>query len=289
MNLVVTGAKGMLGQALARAASDDGRCPVILISRAEADLACKESRNLILDALKQQGALINAAAYTNVNGAETQRDAAWLGNAVAPAHLARWTAEAAARLVHVSTDYVFRGDSPRPYREEDPVQPLNAYGRSKLAGELAVSHFHPENHAIVRTSWLYGPGGNCFPATILRMAREGKPLRIVSDQVGSPTLTLHLAPILVGLALLPPSPATVGVFHGTNSGQTSWYEYALAILREAGLEQVALSPILSHEFPTPAIRPTMSVMHNTRLPLTGLPSLPHWTTGLKTYISETAP
>jgi len=207
--------------------------------------------------------VLNCAAHTKVDLCEYQRDLAHAINAHAPAHAAAIASRLGIPFVQFSTDFVFPGTSPTPYSETDPTGPISVYGQSKLAGELAVTAAHP--HALIaRTSWLYGPGGPCFPATMVRVARAGKPLSVVSDQHGSPTFTYDL--VRLTLELLAAS--AHGVYHVSNTSQTTWFEFTQHILATYNLS-VPLSPITSAEWlaktPTSAHRPTHSTLSTAKL------------------------
>ena len=223
--------------------------------------------------------VINCAAWTDVDGAESRAREATAVNGAGAGNVAAAADAAGAWIVHVSTDYVFDGDKPRAYVESDPASPLSAYGRSKLDGELAVAAAAPERHTIVRTSWLFGAGGKCFPKTILRAASQRPELTVVSDQIGCPTFTGHLATALVALA----QQRTLGVLHVAGLGQCSWYEFAAAIVDAAGSD-CPVRPISSAEYPTPTRRPAYSVLRSER----GAPTLPEWRDGLEQFISELA-
>jgi dTDP-4-dehydrorhamnose reductase len=188
-------------------------------------------------------------------------------------------AAAGAWVVHVSTDYVFDGEKAAPYVESDPVGPVSAYGRSKLEGERAVAAAAPEGHTIVRTAWLFGAGGKCFPKTILRAAAERPELSVVSDQIGCPTFTGHLGEALVTLA----ARRTPGVLHAAGAGRCSWHEFAAAIVT-AGELDCPVRPITTAEYPLPARRPANSVLISER----GAPALPDWRVGLHAFMSEVA-
>ena len=277
MKLIVTGAAGMLGHdvlAAARAAGHD----VTALTRAELDLTDGAQTVAAIGALRPE-AVINCAAYTDVDGAETDEAAADAGNAAAPANLAAACDSAGARLVHVSTDYVFDGSRPpdaAAYVESDPTSPLGAYGRSKLGGEYAVAEAC-HDHAIVRTAWLFGPHGKNFVATILRAARERGHLEVVTDQVGSPTFSGHLAPALVAMA----AREERGVFHGAGAGRCSWHELASEALAQAGVP-AEVAAVTSERFPRPAPRPAFSVLGSARPdPIV----LPDWREGVRAYLA----
>jgi len=218
--------------------------------------------------------VINCAAYTDVDGAESDSEAAHAVNADG----ARKVAEAAARVVYVSTDYVFDGSKGKPYVESDPTGPLQEYGHSKLAGERATAAAN-EDHLVVRSSWLFGAGGRNFVETMLALGRERDELLVVDDQVGSPTFTGHLAEALVALA----DGGERGVLHVAGTGSCSWYGFARAIFERAGLD-AAVRPCATDEFPRPARRPSCSVLASER----GAPVLPAWEDGLDAYLGVRA-
>jgi dTDP-4-dehydrorhamnose reductase len=181
----------------------------------------------------------------------------------------------------VSTDYVFAGDATEPYPEDGPINPINAYGRSKLAGERAVLETLPETGYVVRTAWLYGRHGKNFVTTMLRLAQERETLDVVDDQLGQPTWSLDLARRIVELAELGEAGAPAGVYHGTNSGQTTWYGLAREIFAEAGLDAGRVRPTTSDRFVRPAKRPAYSVLGHDRWAAAGLPPLRHWKEALR--------
>jgi dTDP-4-dehydrorhamnose reductase len=274
--ILITGAAGMLGLDVQSAAAAAGH-EVSALARAELDLADAEGLRRAFVELRPD-AVINCAAYTKVDAAETEIDAAVLGNALGPAQLASAAAAAGAWLVHVSTDYVFDGTKTSgPYLESDPPLPRSVYGWTKLAGEAQVRQLAPRSHTIVRSSWLYGIGGPCFPATILKLASERDELRVVEDQRGCPTFTGHLARALVELA---ESRAITGLAHVAAAGECSWFEFAREIVAQGGV-RAAVQPCRTDEFPRPAPRPAYSVLRSER----GAPELPHWREGLSEYLS----
>ncbi len=195
--------------------------------------------------------------------------------------MARAAGATGARVLYVSTDYVFSGRGDQPIRETDPVGPLSAYGRSKLAGEQAVLAAGPGN-AIVRTAWLFGRNGKNFVRTMLTLAAAGKPLRVVDDQFGSPTYTRDLAAALIELVERPAG----GIIHATNSGQTTWFRFTREILRQAGREPVSLQPITSAELQRPAPRPAWSVLSLARLEREGYSVPRPWEEALAAYLAE---
>ncbi len=232
--------------------------------------------------------VVNAAAYTAVDRAETERDAAFRANAEAPAAIARACAALGARLVHYSTDYVFDGQGTRPYREDDATAPLGAYGASKLAGEEAIRASGAHHH-ILRTAWVYAAQGRNFMHTMLRLAAERDVLRVVADQVGTPTSADLIARVTAQLldGRLPAS----GTWHLTASGQTSWHGFAEAIIAGAharGLlpRRTPVEPITTAEFPTPARRPAWSVLDCTRLQADAGITLPEWRVELDAVLDQ---
>jgi dTDP-4-dehydrorhamnose reductase len=277
MRILITGAGGMLGHDVRDAALAAGHEPIAL-ARHACDIADPASV-LAAVAHARPDAVVNCAAWTNVDGAESEENAALAVNGDGAGHIAAAACAAGAWTVHVSTDYVFDGAKRAPYLESDPVRPLSAYGRTKLAGERAVATAAPEAHAIVRAAWLFGAHGHCFPKTMLRLAAERDELAVVDDQIGSPTFTGHLAPVLVAIA----AQRMPGLLHAGAGEQCSWCEFAAAIV-EAGARDCTVWGIPTSEYPTPAPRPAYSVLRSER----GAPELPSWRTGLEAFMSEYA-
>ena len=268
---LITGAAGMLGHDLQAALA--GR-DVVALSRAELDITDAEA---VAAAVAGVDVVFNAAAYTAVDAAETDEEAARLVNAVGPATLAEATAANDAKLFQISTDYVFQGDATTPYPEDEPRDPLNAYGRTKAGGEEAVLRLNPAGGYVVRTAWLYGAAGPNFPATMLRLGRERDSVSVVNDQVGQPTWTADLARKLVELA---DSDAPAGVYHGTNAGQASWFDFAQATFQEAGLDPDKVKPTDSSQFVRPAPRPAYSVLGHDAWSRAGLEPMRDWRAAL---------
>jgi dTDP-4-dehydrorhamnose reductase len=234
--------------------------------------------------------IVNCAAFTNVDGCETAEEAATLVNGQGPLHLARTAMETGAVLVHISTDYVFDGTGHSPYTEDDPPNPMSAYGRSKRAGEKAILNSGLEKFFIVRTSWLYGPGGKNFVETIARLAGERKELRIVADQVGSPTYTADLAAAIFNL-VASPSPRAYGLYHFANEGFCSWHEFAAEIVaqlrkRGAPLSVERIVPIRTEDYPLPARRPAWSVFSKEKYRQATGADIPSWQESLVRYMEE---
>ncbi|HEY3725915.1 MAG TPA: dTDP-4-dehydrorhamnose reductase [Solirubrobacteraceae bacterium] len=279
MRILITGAAGMLGQDVSAAAEAAGH-EAISLPRTELDIADSGAVERAL-AEAAPDAVVNCAAWTDVDGAESEYERALAVNGPGAGNLARAAAGAGAWTIHVSTDYVFDGSKHSPYVESDPVGPRSGYGRSKLEGERSVAHGAPGRHTVVRSSWLFGAGGGCFPKTILRLAGERDRLTVVDDQIGCPTFTGHLATALVELAA-GGERAPVGLLHVAGGGECSWYEFAREIV--SGMEGCEVVPVSSAEFVRPAPRPAYSVLRSER----GAPVLPHWRQGLSEFMALTA-
>jgi dTDP-4-dehydrorhamnose reductase len=274
MRWLVTGAGGMLGQDLVAVLS--GR-DVVAADRKALDIADADA---VREVVSGVDIVLNAAGWTDVDGAESDEDAATAING----HAVRLLADAAgSKLFHISTDYVFDGAATVPYAEDAEPAPLNAYGRGKLAGEraaLAAGGF------VVRAAWLYGAHGGNFVRTMLRLAGERDTVDVVADQEGPPTWSYPLAGQLVALAeAAAAGRAAPGIYHGTAGGQTSWYGLARAVFAEAGLDPARVRPTISERFPRPARRPTYSVLGHDAWAGTPVAPLPYW----RTMLSEAMP
>ena len=216
---------------------------------------------------------VNCAAWTAVDAAEDNEEAAFLVNCTGPANVAGACRAAGTRLVHISTDYVFPGDQPGPYGESSPTGPVSVYGRSKLCGEREVQSIMGDDAYIVRTAWLYSRHGANFAKTMLRRARTGSAVRVVNDQMGQPTLADDLAQHLVDLVSFG---APAGIYHGTNSGACTWYDFARQLYALAGADTELVTPVPSSEYPTRAIRPSNSVLGHERTVAARLPEMRPW-------------
>jgi dTDP-4-dehydrorhamnose reductase len=230
--------------------------------------------------------VINCAAYTQVDRAEDEPQAAFTVNRDAPGRLAAALADTGGRLLHVSTDFVFDGQQERPYRESDPAHPLSIYGHSKREGEETVMHALP-GAVILRTAWLYGINGHNFVKTMLRVAQAGKPLRVVDDQTGSPTWAADVAAVILRLV----DGDAGGIFHYTNAGSTSWHGFACAILDEAAdigfdIKTREVEPIPTTAYPTPAVRPAYSVLDTGKIESRLSLSIPAWRDSLRKMLEE---
>lgn len=278
MRVLVTGAQGMLGFVLVAYLQTEHQ--VCGVDQQDFDIAERAAVERAFRQWRPQF-VFHLAAYTDVDGCEANSSRAEQVNALGTLNVARACADIGARLLYVSTDYVFDGRGKRPHREDDSPNPLSVYGLTKLRGERYVQAL-VAGHVIVRSSWLYGPGGKNFVTTILKLAKQGADLRVVADQIGSPTYTRHLALALVGLL----GRGVGGVFHVTGSGSCSWFEFAEAIVRSAGAPRVGVIPITTKESGRLARRPAFSVLENRRLAGTGLAELPHWREGLAQYCEE---
>lgn len=288
--LVLVGANGMLASMVRKVADDLWDvCPLDLPAFDMTDPAVVDDT---LSRLQPQ-VIVNCAAYTNVDGCESEEPLATKVNGEGPGSLARAAKRLGATLVHISTDYVFDGRKTEPYVEGDATGPQSAYGRSKLAGELAIQESGLEKYFIVRTSWLYGPGGKNFVETIIRLAREREDLGIVADQVGSPTYTGDLAHAifnLLGAEALHAS-GRYGIYHFSGEGQCSWHEFAQEIIslakgRGEKLKVKAVRPIATEEYPLPAARPAYSVFSKDKIKrVTGM-DVPHWRDSLAVYMDS---
>ncbi len=278
MRFAITGAAGMLGQDLIAAAGEAGH-EVLAFPRADLDITDGAAVARTLGDARPD-VVVNSAAWTDVDGAERDEAGASAINGAGAGNVAGAASSCGAWTIHVSSDYVFDGRKATPYVESDAVGPLSAYGRTKLAGERAVAEEAPERHTIVRSSWLFGPGGPCFPATILRLARERDELKVVDDQIGCPTFTGHLARALVDLAGRGERPA--GIVHVAGGGSCSWFEFAREIVAASGVT-CEVKPCSTEEFPRPATRPANSVLRSERGGEG--PVLPEWRDGLTRYMA----
>jgi dTDP-4-dehydrorhamnose reductase len=279
MRVLITGAAGMLGHDVDACATAAGH-EVVALPRASLDVSDAAAVDEIVGSVRPD-CVINCAAWTDVDGAESSPEAALRVNGQGAGNVAAAAAACGAWTIHVSTDYVFDGSKTDPYVESDPVAPQSSYGRSKLAGELAVADAAGEQHTIVRSSWLFGVTGKCFPATILKAAGERDTLTVVDDQIGCPTYTGHLAPALVSLA----QARVPGVLHVAAAGHCSWCEFAQEIVARAGLD-CQIQPGKTADLARPAPRPAYSVLGTERP--TEAPRLPDWHDGLGTYMSTYA-
>ncbi|OUM90026.1 dTDP-4-dehydrorhamnose reductase [Parageobacillus thermoglucosidasius] len=278
MKVVVTGAKGQLGTDLMHLLADRG-FEAYGYGREELDITNFSQVKQVIHEINPD-VVIHAAAYTKVDLAESEPDKAFLINAYGTRNVAVASEAVGAKLVYISTDYVFDGTANKPYDEFSPTNPLSVYGKSKLAGEQFVRDLH-SRFFIVRTSWVFGKHGNNFVKTMLKLAREREELMVVNDQIGCPTYTADLANCLLELI----QTEKYGIYHVSNSGHCSWYEFAKAIFEETGII-VKVNPCATKEFPRPAPRPAYSVFDHMGLRLNGFKELPNWRNSLKRFLEN---
>jgi len=264
---LVVGAHGMLGQDMVAAARAAG-AEVVAVDREHVDIVDADA---VTAAVQGFDVVVNCAAYTAVDAAEDNEALAFAINAVGPQNVARAAAAADARVVHISTDYVFEGHATTPYAEGAPMAPASAYGRTKAAGEWAVRANNPA-HYIVRTAWLYGAGGPNFPKTMARLGGERDVLTVVYDQSGQPTWTVDLADLIVRLIA---ADAPSGTYHGTSQGEVTWNGFAKAVMAAAGIA-ARVDPVISAAFPAKAPRPSYSVLGHGALRAAGVEPIGHW-------------
>jgi dTDP-4-dehydrorhamnose reductase len=285
VRVLVTGANGQLGRAFV--AAKPAHAHLIALTHGELDIADERATDERI-AASRPDVIINAAAYTSVDRAEREPEKARRVNVEGARNVATAAQRTRARLVHVSTDYVFDGEASTPYRPDARTNPLNVYGRTKLDGEQAVRSCAPERSMIVRTAWLYAGAGVNFMRTILNRLRDNGEAHVVADQIGTPTSASSLARVLWRVVELG---ELSGIHHWTDSGVASWYDFAVAIAEEgvaAGLlpDSVAVGPIGTVDYPTPAVRPRFSVLDKSSLvQATGLRP-PHWRVSLRAELRQ---
>lgn len=267
---LLLGADGQLGRSLQDVLSAS-KIEFVAASRSDTDITDIAS---VETCVKQTtpSVIVNMAAWTDVDGAESHSDEAFLANATGAENVAKISAKYEIQLVHISTDYVFDGTQTTPYKTDDVPNPLSTYGASKLQGELLVRAAHPSGAWIVRTAWLYSQYGKNFARTIARKGLAGDNLSVVHDSFGQPTSALALARQITTLVVANP-PA--GVFHGTNAGKATWYEFARALVGPIS-NHGPITPVSSSAFPTVAVRPTYSVLDHTEWSACGIADMPHW-------------
>lgn len=277
--ILVTGKTGQLAQAIS---ANKGPWEYEFLGRDEANLSNPDQ---LAEAIRARNfdVLVNTAAYTAVDKAEEEQELATIINAEAPGILAKICAEKGAVMIHISTDYVFGLDWNRPLREDDPTEPINAYGKSKWEGEEAIRKELSE-HIIIRTSWLYGLSGHNFPKTMLRLAKDRNELKVVFDQVGNPTFADDLAEALNHICQSDLKNA-YGTYHFSNEGVCSWYDFARETLRK-NHNHVALEPVTSDQFPTAARRPHYSVLNKKKIKNTFGLKIRHWQDALADFLEK---
>jgi dTDP-4-dehydrorhamnose reductase len=284
MKVLVTGVNGQLGRSLVSTAPTQ----VVLLSTSHKDLDVSDGAAVrAYIRAERPEIVINAAAYTAVDRAESESELALRVNGAGPRHLASAAHETGARLIHISTDFVFDGARSSPYRPEAVPNPLSVYGKTKLAGEQAMLEELPDRSVIVRTAWVYAAEGSNFVRTMLRLMNANGSVRVVADQVGSPTAARSLAETLWKIAA---NPEIHGIHHWTDAGVASWYDFAVAIAEEGaqlGLvpDNVVVTPIATADYPTPARRPAYSVLDKTSLTTLGFVAS-HWRKRLRDVLKE---
>lgn len=284
IQVLITGAGGQVGRMLLDTVPDGFEA--IACTHADLDIGAPDAVRELVGRVRP-GVIINAAAYTAVDKAESESAAAQRINVEGPGHLAAAARACGARLIHISTDFVFDGIASVPYHPDSPTNPLSVYGRTKRDGERAVLEALPEQATIVRTAWVYAATGANFVRTMLRIMREKGTVRVVADQVGTPTAARSLAETLWQIAAHPP---IRGVHHWTDAGVASWYDFAVAIAEEGaalGLipPEVTVAPITTSDYPTPARRPSYSVLDKRSLAAYGLSPI-HWRQRLRGVLKE---
>ena len=286
MRVLVTGAQGQVVTAMRERAPEG--VEAIALGRPALDLADPASVRRAFEGVRAD-VVVNAAAYTAVDKAEAEEDLATRINGEGAGLVAEQAHAMGAPVLQISTDYVFDGLAPRPYREEDATGPLGAYGRSKLAGEIAVAAANPR-HAILRTAWVYSPFGANFVKTMLRLGETRAEMRVVADQIGCPTSALDIADAVFAVArAMREGAGASGVFHLTGAGEATWAEFARAIFAQAqalGRPPVAVTPITTAEYPTPARRPANSRLDGEKLRREFGVALPDWRDSLKPVVAR---
>lgn len=283
MNVLITGANGQLGKEIVNLAPHFPKLRFIETDKKSLDISNADAVKYFIHQ-HNIGAVINCAAYTQVDAAETNESAAYAINHLAVKNLAHLAKEFQFKLIHISTDYVFDGTATKPYIENHPVNPQNVYGQSKLLGEQAILNINPPNTIIIRTSWLYSQFGNNFVKTIYKLSAEKEKLTVVSDQIGSPTYAANLAQCI--LQIIPKiNQEQASIYHFANQGSCSWYQFAQEIV-SLSKHQCFVVPVTSANYPTVAKRPNYSVMNCDKIKNTFNISIPHWQEALQVCISK---
>lgn len=280
-NILITGANGQLGNEMRVVSAEQEQLTYHFTDVAELDICDIEAieRYVVDHAID---CIVNCAAYTNVNKAEEDTELCDKLNHLAPANLARVAAKHQIGLIHVSTDYVFNGEHYVPYKEDEPTCPNSVYGATKLAGEQAILSIHPEA-VVIRTAWLYSTFGNNFVKTMLRLGSEREELGVVFDQIGTPTYARDLARTIQHIMVKGIVP---GIYHYSNEGVCSWYDFTKMIFALGGITTCQLKPLHTDEYPTPAARPHYSVLDKTKIKQTYGIYVPYWVDSLRECISS---
>jgi dTDP-4-dehydrorhamnose reductase len=286
MKILVTGSYGQLGSELKDLSVNYPEWEFLFTDADSLDITNEHAVDVYFK-MHKPSFLINCAAYTAVDKAETETNVAHQINAIAPGILAKLSKKYMSGYIHISTDYIFDGQSYKPYSEYDVVNPAGVYGKTKLAGERLIRSANP-GAIIVRTSWLYSAYGNNFVKTMLRLGKERDVLKVVYDQIGTPTYAADLAQALLAIAesySKNPADAVPGIYHYSNEGVSSWYDFAKSIFEIAGI-QCQVMPVPSEEYPTPAKRPHYSVLNKSKIKATFNITIPYWKESLKICIDK---
>ena len=274
MRILVTGKNGQLGRSIQKLVNTDAKIDInqysndfIFIGKGELDLSSESSIGHYFNNNDKFDIIINCAAYTAVDKAEEEQELANQVNHLAVKQLAGIAKEQKAKLIHTSTDYVFNGESDKPYLETDTANPINVYGETKLAGEQALKEIMPANAIIIRTSWVYSEYGNNFVSTMLRLGKDRDEINVVSDQIGSPTYATDLAEVIlkiIGNKEYKNKKQSTEIYHYSNKGKVSWYDFAKEIFKIAGVG-CKVNPITTQQYPTPAQRPRNTLMSKDKI------------------------
>lgn len=289
--ILVTGANGQLGSEIRHAATRGNDSYIFTdvvmaegVATTYLDITDREAvRTFVTE--NDINIIINCAAYTNVDRAEEDQERAMLLNATAPENLAQAMKEVEGLLIHISTDYVFGGDGDKPYTEEQPTAPKSVYGTTKLRGEEAIISVGCR-HIIIRTAWLYSTYGNNFLKTMLRLTSEREMISVVDDQIGTPTYAADLATTIVAIIESAKAEHNVGIYHFSNEGVCSWYDFAREIAHVAGNTHCEICPCLSSEYPSKVSRPAYSVLDKNKIKRTFGTTIPHWTESVERCINK---
>lgn len=283
MNILVTGSKGQLGSEINELSGSFPEYRCFFTDVDELDICDKKAVSEYVEE-KAIELIINCAAYTAVDKAETEPELADKINHLAVKNLAEIAKDAQLGFIHISTDYIFNGQGYKPYSVDHPAEPINIYGKTKVAGEEAMRGLNPENSMIIRTSWVYSSYGNNFVKTMLRQGKEREELNVISDQIGAPTYAKDFAKFILAEAVQRKN-SEVEVFHFSNEGVCSWYDFAREIMEQANLD-CKVKPIPASAYPTPAKRPFYSLMDKSRITGDLNYEIPHWKESLKECISK---
>jgi len=284
MNILITGANGQLGTEIKKLATQYPDWQFTFVDLPELDITNKEQLESRIKT-DQITAIINCAAYTAVDKAESDIETAEAVNATGPGILAQLAAKHQLLFIHISTDFVFDGQNCLPYIEDQMPNPISVYGSTKLKGEQLVLENNPQA-VIIRTSWLYSAHGNNFVKTMQRLGADGEQLTVIFDQIGTPTWAANLAQTCLQILADPEAgKSKTGIYHFSNEGVASWYDFAIEIMQQSGLKCRVL-PIETKDYPTPAKRPSFSVMNKAKIKQTFNIAIPHWKESLEKCIEE---